>query len=135
VTCRFARSSSDTLLILACGYDSVSDDDYIDEPEYGALIGSGAFRKAMQIAYSHSVGLFHVHMHGGRGSPKPSSIDTRESQRFVPDFFNVQPRLQHGILILSSDWLWGQVWVAKTRKPEIIQRITVVGDRLVRGTA
>ena len=127
LTCRFARTPTGSLLILASGYEPVADEDYIDDPGFGALIGSAAFRKALQVAYSEKVGLFHVHAHDGFDTPKPSRIDVRESARFVPDFFNVQPRLPHGVLILSSNAIWGRAWLPEGRTPEPINCFSLVG--------
>src|SRR5882672_11814862 len=67
VLCRFARTLKQELLILGCDYRPVADEDYIDDPHYGAVINSDAFRKAMQIAYTHPIGLFHVHLHDYKG--------------------------------------------------------------------
>ena len=127
ITCRFANARTDALMVLSHSYHPVADEDYIDDRAYGALIDSSAFRKAMQLSYAHGVGLFHVHMHGGRGKPLPSSTDMRESARFVPDFFHVQPKLPHGALILSSDSISGRVWLPSTLRPEPIDRFSVVG--------
>lgn len=127
LACRFAQTPSTKVLVLAARYEPVADEDYIDEPGYGALIGSAAFRKAMQLAYSQRLGQFHVHLHEGRGKPRPSGIDLRESSRFVPDFFHVRPDLPHGILILSSDSLWGLTWLSARREPTPISGFRIVG--------
>lgn len=130
ITCRFAMTASGALLALAHGYHPVADEDYIDDSAYGALIGSAAFRAAMQVSYTQRVGLFHIHMHGGRGRPLPSSTDLRETARFVPDFFHVQPALPHGAVILSGDSISGRVWISKGGRPQSVDRFSIVGAPL-----
>jgi hypothetical protein len=127
VLCRFAHTPTRTLLILSCDYHPVADDDYIDDNHYGAVINSAAFRNAMQLAYSRSVGLFHVHLHEHTGRPVPSNTDMRETSAFVPDFFHVRPHLPHGALILSSDSLSGRVWRPDKQIPRAIDRFSIIG--------
>ena len=127
ITCRFGLSRRGETLVLAHDYYPVSDDHYIDDARYGALIDSNAFRSAMQLAYQQGVGIFHVHLHDHIGVPKPSRIDLHETAAFVLDFFNVQPRLPHGALILSTDEISGRIWSPKQRVPRPIDRINVVG--------
>jgi hypothetical protein len=115
------------LLSMVHAYHPVSDEDYIDDPRYGALINGNAFRKAMQLAYQNNVGLLHAHLHPHRGLPAPSATDLRETHKFVPDFFNVRPELPHGTLILSYDHASGRMWSPSDRKPYDVSRITVVG--------
>lgn len=130
VFCRFGGTSCGTLLVLAHSYQPVSDRDYIDDVNYGAVINSDAFRKAMQMAYTHAVGLFHAHLHEHSGKPSPSHIDLQETNTFVPDFFHVRPRLPHGALVLSADSISGRTWLPRDRKPSIIDRFSIVGAPL-----
>jgi len=130
ILCRFGVTSRPDLLVLAHSYHAVADEDYIDDMQYGAVINSAAFRKAMQLAYTNAVGLFHVHLHEHSGKPSPSGIDVRETSAFVPDFFHVRPRLPHGALVLSADSISGRIWVPEDRKPSTIDRFTVVGTPL-----
>jgi hypothetical protein len=81
----------------------------------------------MQLAYTHGVGLFHVHLHDHMGRPSPSEIDLRETEQFVPDFFHVRPNLPHGALILSADSLSGRIWHPEDQKAKVIGRFTIVG--------
>jgi len=130
IVCRFGSASGRTLLVLAHSYQSVADRDYIDDVNYGSVINSDAFRKAMQMAYTHAVGLFHVHLHEHSGRPSPSDIDVRETNKFVPDFFHVRPSLPHGALVVSADSISGRVWLPKDRRPSIIDRFSIVGAPL-----
>jgi hypothetical protein len=132
VTCRFALNPDGRLLILAHNYYPVADEDYLADPRYGALIGSGAFRKAMQLAYSQNVGIFHIHLHFHKGAPKPSMIDLRETSVFVPDFFHVRPDLAHGAVILSRDSISGRVWQPDDLKPHPIDQFILVGAPLTK---
>lgn len=132
ILCRFGGTSNGTLLVLAHSYQTVSDRDYIDDVKYGAVINSDALRKAMQMAYTHAVGLFHIHLHEHSGRPSPSGIDLQETNKFVPDFFHVRPRLPHGALVLSADSISGRIWLPEDRKPSIIDRFSIVGAPLSR---
>lgn len=125
--CRYARTPSGTVLGLIHDYFPVADEDYIEDASYGALIGSNAFRKAMQLAYNSKVGMLHVHMHPQTGVPVPSKTDLRETSAFVPDFFHVQPSLPHGALILSWDSLSCRLWSPNDQTPHTVHRLTVVG--------
>jgi hypothetical protein len=58
-----AASTSKSLILLAESYHPVADDDYIDDPTVGAMMGQEAIRKALNIALLQPVGMFHVHMH------------------------------------------------------------------------
>lgn len=130
ITCRFALASKGDLLVLAHEYYPVADDDYINDQRFGALINTTAFRKAMQIAYSENVGVFHVHLHSHQGKPMPSGIDVRETMNFVPDFFHVRPNLPHGAIILSLDSVSGRIWYPSGEGPLLINRFTIVGAPL-----
>lgn len=127
IACKFGAIQNDAIVILAHSYYPVADEDYIPDPRYGALIGSDAFRKVFQLAYSKNIGLFHTHLHPHQGVPRPSRIDLRETAKFVPDFFNVRPGLPHGALILSRDSLSGRVWTSAQMPPKPITHITIVG--------
>ena len=131
ITCRFGLVGRAHLLCLSHGYLPVADEDYIEDRMFGALIGSAAFRKAMQLAYTQDVGLFHVHLHGHSGVPTPSGIDVRETAKFVPDFFHVRPNLPHGAIVLSSDSLSGRVWPSAAARPTPIDRFSIVGAPLM----
>jgi hypothetical protein len=122
-------------MCLAYAYLAVADEDYIEDPAFGAVIGSGAFRKAMQVAYTQDVGLFHVHLHEHHGIPTPSGIDVRETAKFVPDFFHVRPKLPHGAIVLSSDSMSARIWLSATGKPKLVDEFLVVGSPLLRVVA
>lgn len=121
------------VVILAADYHAVEDDDYLDDPRVGAMMGPGAIRKAMQRAYNggaQDVSLFHVHMHEHRGTPGFSRVDLTESVKFVPDFFNAVPAMPHGAIVLSHDRAAGLCWPKRGGGPEPIGRFASVGAPL-----
>jgi hypothetical protein len=132
ISCRFGLGPNRHLLSLAHSYSPVSDEDYIEDPAFGALIDSSAFRKALQIAYTHRVGLFHVHLHSHSGAPRPSNIDLQETAKFLPDFFNVRPNLPHGALVLSRDSVSGRIWLGARHRPRPFREFIIVGMPLRR---
>ena len=57
----------DCCTVLAHAYAPVANDDYLDDPSVGAMMGPDAMYKAMAWAFEHGVALFHIHTHGGSG--------------------------------------------------------------------
>jgi hypothetical protein len=113
LTCRAARLAGDGLIILATGYHPVADGDYVEDYTVGAMMGPGALRMAMRLAYNtgqEDVSIFHIHAHTCDGHPGLSDVDLSESAKFVPDFFNVAPAMPHGIVVLSRDRAAGLCW-------------------------
>lgn len=118
------------VIILAADYAPVADADYVDDRAVGARIGSDAFRKVLQHAYHNDVSVFHVHCHDHAGAPQFSRTDTRETARFVPDFWNVRPALPHGALIFSRDSATGRCWLPKPKAVTALDRVVFAGRRL-----
>ena len=114
-------------MIIANRTHGVADKNYIQDPCVGARINGDAIRMALQLSLTKGVGLFQVHVHGHKGIPRPSRTDLDESNKFVPDFFNVTPTMPHGTLILSEDSAFGLCWAGKQLEPKIIDRIEFVG--------
>jgi hypothetical protein len=106
-----AASAGNRLILLAGGYHPVADDDYIDDPSVGAMMGQEAIRKALNVALLQPIGMFHVHMHEHEGRPAFSRMDRREQLKFVPDFFKVRRQMPHGAIVLSHDRAIGRVWL------------------------
>jgi hypothetical protein len=127
-----ARAADGTVVVTARDYQAVDDEDYIRNPKVGAMIGSGAMRKGLQLAYTTRSGLFHIHSHGGRGTPEFSGVDLKDAQNFVPSFFNVVPYMPHGLIVLSNDSARGRVWAAAKKKPTYVHRFISVGSPFVR---
>jgi hypothetical protein len=126
ISAGLAQSARATL-VLARSYRPVADEDYLDEPSVGAMMGPGAIRKAMELALLGGVAVFHVHCHSGTGIPAFSRVDTRESAKFVPDFLKVAPQNIHGSLVLSRDMAAGLFWGIGVRSPQAIGRFVEIG--------
>jgi len=122
-----ATASDGRLLLLVRGYRPVADEDYVRSPGVGAEIGSDAFRKALQWAYSPKSALIHVHTHSGRAKPEFSGVDIRSGFEFVPSFFITIPRMPQGMIVLSDESAHGLVWLAENKQPVAIEDFTQVG--------
>ncbi len=129
LTCEVANFSGGGLGLYGATYHPVADDDYEDDERAAAMLGSGAFRKILQRIYAKPASVLHVHRHDHYGRPRPSSIDKRESRRFVPSFWNVCPNHPHGTLILSFDDLWGALWIKPEQPIVELDACAIVGDR------
>lgn len=116
-----AAVGQDHLVLLARAYHPVADEDYLDDPSVGAMMGSEAIRKALATAFIGKFGMIHVHPHWHRGVPRFSRVDLREQANFVPDFFNVRPDLPHGAIVLSEDAARGRCWLARQASTDIIE--------------
>jgi hypothetical protein len=116
--------------LLAERYLAVEDQDYDDDPRVGAMMGSAAIRKALQLAYRELASMVHVHQHEHRGIPRFSAIDIRESAKFIPDFFKVSREVPHGTLVLSHDAMMGMAWCTTTRAPSPMTELSVIGRPL-----
>jgi len=133
LTCRVGDAVDGTLLTLAHDYHPVEDLDYIDDRSVGAMMGPAAIRKAMQLALTSKAAIFHVHMHDHLGRPGFSGTDSRETAKFVPDFWNVRPELPHGAIVLSRDSACGRCWYPGRRVVEI-SKFVIVGAPRVRAS-
>ena len=117
----------DGLLLLAREYRPVADDEYLNDPSVGAMMGPTAIRNALQWALQDGVAMFHVHTHGGRDIPRFSGIDLRENAKFVPDFFKVAPQCAHGAIVLSDTAAHGLIWTGRSRPNHFITSFLEVG--------
>jgi hypothetical protein len=106
-----AAAAGRSLVLFAEEYHPISDDDYVDDPTVGAMMGQEAIRKALNIALLNPVGMFHIHMHEHAGRPGFSRTDLREQPKFVPDFFKVRRSMPHGAIVLSHDRAIGRAWL------------------------
>lgn len=124
-----AANAGRTLILLAEGYHPVADDDYVDDPTVGAMMGQEAIRRALNIALLEQVGMIHVHMHAHEGRPGFSRTDRSEQLKFVPDFFKVRPQMPHGAVVLSHDHAIGRIWLSPEISAEISE-FDIVGSRI-----
>jgi hypothetical protein len=124
--CRVGLLDGGGLIILSHSMHDVADEDYIDDPTVGAMMGPAAIRKALQTAYQRQAAMFHVHLHLHSGRPRFSRIDERETAKFVPDFWNVQAELPHGAIVFSEDSAYGRCWIPGRKAPAEISQFSVV---------
>lgn len=127
LTCRIG-SIDNGFVLLGQHWHEVIDDDYINDSSVGAMIGGSAFRKIFQYGYNNRVSILHVHLHDHDGIPNFSSVDQRESSKFVPDFWNVRPDFPHGALVLSNNSLVGKCWYPKRSMPMPISEVRIIGS-------
>lgn len=127
LSCRVGALKPAGWVLLAEAFHPVVDEDYLRDPSVGAMMGSAAIRKALQIALKYECGMFHVHIHGHRGAPSFSGVDLRETANFVPDFLHVCPQLVHGAIVLSMDSFVGLCWHPKASTPVPISEFSIVG--------
>ena len=85
ISVRAAHTRSN-LIVLAERYYPVADDDYVDDPTVGAMMGQEAIRKALDIALLQPVGVFHVHMHEHRGRPGSAARTCTSNLNLFPTF-------------------------------------------------
>ena len=117
----------DAGLVLMGSYQSVPDDDYIDDPRVGARINSTAIRRAMQVAFSDSRAVLHVHVHDHEGRPDFSLTDLDELARLVPPFCHAAPGSLHGALVLSRNSGSALVWARAEAQPVPTECVSIVG--------
>jgi len=126
--------SDEGLLVLAQSYRTVADENYMPDTGAGAMMNAAAIRKALQWAMSDRVAIFNVHTHGGRGVPRFSPFDLRESAKFVPDFFKLASSRAHGAIVLSKNAAYGKIWF-NAKRAEFIGQYTEVGTPIRRWSA
>ena len=120
-------------VILLNRYHSIPDDHYVRDRTVGARIGPEAMSRAMQDVYhgrSRQEGIFHVHLHGHKGPPRMSEVDSRELPGFIPGFQSAGRQAAHGIIILSRDHGSGWIWLPSSQKPVFARATIVVGSPL-----
>lgn len=125
--CRVGALKPSGWVVLAHDFQPVADEDYLRDRTVGAMMGPAAIRKAMQVAFSNEVCMFHVHLHDRHGQPWFSGIDLRETLKFVPDFWHVRPQLVHGAVVLSLDSAAGLCWHPRYSRPFRFSDISIVG--------
>jgi hypothetical protein len=124
---RPASLPNDGLLLAASGYFPLADEHYSPNVNVGAMMNSDGIRAALQVAFTEKCSMFHVHTHGHAGKPNFSRVDIEENAKFVPDFFNVIPKLPHGAIVLSADSAVGQLWLSRTNGPRRIDEFVFIG--------
>jgi hypothetical protein len=126
LSCRTAALPHNGVLIIPVTYYPLTDDEYVENDEVGAMMSEGAIGRAMQRAYREHMSVIHVHEHGLAGRPSFSGIDVKEGREFMPDFFNSCPRQPHGLMVLSPDYATALVW-RPGRLDHCVASVTIVG--------
>lgn len=103
---------NDIVLIHCVEYHPVPDAHYVRDPSVGARITSDAIVEAMNRCAADGVGQFHVHEHGGRGKPRPSSTDLKESPSLARSLWNANRRQVSGWTILSNNNAWSSALIS-----------------------
>jgi len=130
---RLSQMEGGNALILVNRYHSIPDEQYVRDSTVGARIGEEAIAYGMEQAhYGAAVheGLFHVHLHDGRGPTGMSSTDQRELPALIPGFRSMGKTAAHGIVILSADHGTAWIWIPGRKESVVADRIAVVGAPL-----
>jgi len=117
--------AGNNLLLLGQSYHPVADEHYVDDETVGARIGVEAMTAAIGICHRLKCSMFHVHEHGGRGTPRFSHIDISEQPKLVFDFFAIRRGFPHGALVLSENGMAGRVWTRRSRLLTVAEFHTV----------
>jgi len=125
ITCSSQMDKEKNLIIESKSYHPVKDEHYIDDPNYGALIGADAFRMALEQSYNQNASIIHIHRHEHRGRPRFSRTDNQESNKFIPSFINIKPLLPHATVVLSYDSMSGRCWLPNTEQPVPINNFII----------
>lgn len=123
----YMSGGKNTVIVLARRYQSLPDDQYLDDPRSGARINSLAIRESLQRILDQRSGQLHVHLHGHRGEPRPSFMDLEELPPLVRSMASVDPAQAHGGLILSHDSAFGSLWLPNQSRPRPTTGISIVG--------
>lgn len=122
--------ADDELLILMARYFPVHDDEYIEDDEVGAKIGSTAIRRGMQEAMDSGEGAFHVHAHDFSSKPEFSAVDRRSAALLMPSFQTVSPHAAHGAFLFGSEGCVADVWLPNQKKAQRAARVSIAGHPL-----
>lgn len=119
--------ASDHVVVFLGEYTPVADEHYRDDYHVGASISSECIFEALGRILQSGRGQFHVHAHGHRGTPRPSSVDCIGLPPMVASFAVSAPEQTSGYLILSEDSAWAEVSVPNYPEPMAATKITSVG--------
>lgn len=114
-------------IVLASGYEPVSDENYIEDQNVGARINSTAIRKVMQRVLTTGEGAFHVHIHDHDGKPGLSYTDRKEIRPMMQSVRNASPQSAHGLIVLSRDAAYAEALVPNNSTFSPVGKIIAVG--------
>jgi hypothetical protein len=120
-------ANEEGLIILLNRYLSIPDEDYIDDPCFGARIDSTAIRRAMQHVLDTGDSMFHLHVHEHSGKPGFSRMDHAEIPRLVESFRAVGPTAPHGMMLFSRDSAHAEVLPPGHGQFSTASKVAIVG--------
>jgi hypothetical protein len=115
------------ILLIATTYESVPDDQYIYDPSVGARINSDAIRNTMQRIMDTGESALHIHMHEHAGPPAFSPTDKEDLGHLIQSFRKVGIDVAHGAAILSDNDISAVVWIPKSERPTLLDKISIIG--------
>jgi hypothetical protein len=121
----FGRPAASASLVLLYEYESVPDDDYVNDGMAGATFGAAAIRRVRQRILDRGDSAFHVHMHEHRGRPWFSRLDRSSLAQVVGSFRSMARKVPHGAILLSDDSIAALTW-PEGATPEAA-RVSVIG--------
>lgn len=113
--------------VYARTFQPVTPGGYLPSGPGAVVIGTPAIRSAIQFAMSEEIGVWHVHMHPWRGTPRPSHTDLAEIPRVLQAFHYAAPEYVHGMLIISPDSASAFAWIPTANKLQPADNIVEVG--------
>ncbi len=119
--------SGNQILVYCIAYNPVDDDHYIIDHTVGVRIGPKAITVAMSRAINDYVGQIHVHYHGGKGLPHPSSTDSRELPPLLKSLHNAKRNQAHGWLVLGEQDAWSEILFPGEPNTIIASPVSIVG--------
>lgn len=118
-------------LVVLNSYKPVKDGHYVQTNEVGARINSKAITEAFQHAYTHSLSLFHIHLHDfGGGKPRFSYDDLSSGAEIISSIQGFVSSQPHGLIVLSHDSMSAKALVPSETDLKPVHQVSAVGSRL-----
>lgn len=123
---RIGNAGGSELLSIPFEYAPIGDDEYIDDPRFGATFGASVHRRNLQRALQDKLGVIHVHQHHHAGTPGFSTVDLETIHAAIPSLKAVSPTEVHGAILLSNDRLNALLWLPGHAAPAKSARLAIV---------
>ncbi len=121
------KADNEDLLVLGLEYQPVADEHYVADDSVGARIGTVAIRDVIRRVLQTGRGLVHVHLHDFPAEPRFSPQDILEQPPLVESFVRANPRLAHGMLVLTPSSAAAWIWPPAISGPVLPAQISIVG--------